>query len=463
MIRIFKHYVPSALLLVGLVELLLIGSSYAAAVAIRAVLADLDSFTIERNWGSLLIFTATMSLSMLATGGYRTDSVFDSRVIFVRLIISLLASLVIISLVSYSFGYIEVWRSVFLIAALLSVSLVLLNRKLFSSLVNLDLFRRRILVLGAGENAKKILDLMEEGPNRRFTIVDFVVGPGGTQRLNCARQVNLDTELVGIAEEKGVDEIVVAVDDRRGAMPVQSLLALKARGYRICDLASFFERERGYVDLQTLSHSWLIFSDGFVGGRGAQRLVKRGLDILISVAFLLFTLPILVVTAIAVKLSSPGPILYSQERVGLFGRPYRLYKFRSMRQDAEKDGKPQWAQKGDPRVTSVGRIIRLTRIDEIPQVLNVLRGDMSFVGPRPERPFFVDQLRQSIPFYEERHHVKPGITGWAQLNYPYGATEEDARHKLEYDLYYIKNYSNFLDLLILISTVRVVLFADGAR
>ena len=255
----------------------------------------------------------------------------------------------------------------------------------------------------------------------------------------------------------------MALDERRGAFPVHDLLACKVKGMAVTDLPSFFERERGYVDLATLQPSWLIFSDGFVGGKAYEKAAKRIFDIVVSLIVLMVCMPILIGTAIIIKLTSKGPVLYRQERTGLHDRRFNLLKFRSMRVDAEKETGPQWASQNDPRVTPIGRFIRHARIDEIPQIFNVLKGDMSFVGPRPERPYFVEQLSEQVPYYRERHNVKPGITGWAQLNFPYGASMDDARRKLEYDLYYIKNYSLFLDFLILLQTARVVLFQDGVR
>jgi sugar transferase (PEP-CTERM system associated) len=254
----------------------------------------------------------------------------------------------------------------------------------------------------------------------------------------------------------------VAVEDRRKEMPVNDLLHLKLSGVDIVEFSTFWEKETGRVDLDTVHPSWMIFSDGF-GGTTATRAVKRGFDLLVSLSFLFLTLPVLAATALLIKLDTRGPIFYRQERVGQHGRPFMLLKFRSMVTDAERDGVPQWAGSGDARVTRVGRVIRQTRIDEIPQVFNVLIGDMSFIGPRPERPFFVQELATKIPYYAERHRVKPGITGWAQINFPYGASIEDAKQKLEYDLYYIKNHSIFLDCIILLQTARVVLFPEGVR
>lgn len=286
---------------------------------------------------------------------------------------------------------------------------------------------------------------------------------GGDREAKIGEDRNIwgNLGLAELAREQNVEEIVVALDDRRDSMPVRALLDCKLAGLTITDYATFWERETGKVDLEALHPSWLIFSDGFVGGR-PQAIVKRVFDLMSSLVLLAATFPLLCLTAILVRLDSPGPIFYRQERVGLNGVPFPLLKFRSMANDAEKDGVPRWAEVNDTRVTGVGRVIRLTRVDEIPQIINVMRGEMSFIGPRPERPFFVDRLKDLIPYYYERHRVKPGISGWAQLNYPYGASDEDAKQKFQFDLYYIKNYSLFLDLIVLVQTARVVMWPSGA-
>jgi len=256
---------------------------------------------------------------------------------------------------------------------------------------------------------------------------------------------------------------VLALEERRNALPLKDLLRVRTTGVAVSEISSFLERETGRIDLNSVNPSWLIFSDGFASGRMLSSVVKRAFDVTASLLLLILTLPVILVTALAIKLESRGPAFYRQRRVGLYNQAFDIVKLRSMRQDAEVAGKAVWAEKDDPRITRIGRFIRKVRIDELPQTWSVLKGEMSFVGPRPERPQFVEQLEQQLPYYAERHMVKPGITGWAQINYPYGASIEDARHKLEYDLYYAKNYSPFLDLLILLQTLRVVLWPAGAR
>jgi sugar transferase (PEP-CTERM system associated) len=245
-------------------------------------------------------------------------------------------------------------------------------------------------------------------------------------------------------------------------MPLQELLDCKVSGIDVYDIATHFEKNLGQIRVGYVNPGWLIFGDGFDQGV-VRTAVKRAFDISCSAILLVLAAPVMLLSALAIKLDSPGPVLYRQERVGLNGRRFSIAKFRSMREDAEKEGRPRWATANDDRVTRVGRLIRLLRIDELPQIFNVLRGDMSLVGPRPERPFFVDQLQQQVPYFAVRHSVKPGVTGWAQVRYPYGSSVEDAIQKLQYDLYYVKNHSLFLDIVILFETVVVVLTGKGAR
>ncbi|MEX1147169.1 MAG: TIGR03013 family XrtA/PEP-CTERM system glycosyltransferase, partial [Sphingomonadales bacterium] len=362
-------------------------------------------------------------------------------------------SLIATSVILYLFPDVDIWRSVFLYALGIATVGIIISRAIFIRVVDMELFRRRILVLGAGGNARRILELEKAKNGENFTCMAYLRMSDKEPAIAGSLPFAKIGSLADYAERKQVSEIVVAIEERRGTLPTEELLACRMQGLKVTDYTSFIERETGVVDLDSVSPSWLIFSDGFGGGGRYDLVVKRSFDILASAILLLLSLPILLVTAILVKLTSPGPVFYRQERVGQYGRPYMVMKFRSMRNDAEQNG-PVWARANDDRVTPVGRFIRSTRIDEIPQIFNVLTGHMSFVGPRPERPVFVAELNGQIPYYSERHQVKPGITGWAQINYPYGASVEDARQKLQYDLYYIKNYSSLLDFLILVQTLR---------
>jgi sugar transferase (PEP-CTERM system associated) len=338
------------------------------------------------------------------------------------------------------------------------------TRGTFLMTLGRGLLKRRIVVLGNGTQAGRIAKLVESGENQHFVPVSFVRMPGerapvGAEAIDWSESD--PDSLASLGYRRCASEVVVATDDRRG-LPVRQLLHCKLAGIRVTDFLDFWERETRTVDLEALRPSWLFYSDGFRCGIVDEAL-KRAFDIVVSLALLIFSLPLLAATACLIKLDSPGPIFYRQERVGLRGQIFTIFKFRSMRVDAERDGSPKWAEKKDPRVTRVGAIIRKLRIDELAQILNVLRGDMSFVGPRPERPYFVANLASVIPYYGERHWVRPGITGWAQINYPYGASIEDARCKLSFDLYYVKNQSIFLDFLILLQTARVIFWSHGAR
>lgn len=320
---------------------------------------------------------------------------------------------------------------------------------------------RAILVLGAGPIARSIADL-EGFSARPFRIAGFIDDdPTAASSLPEDRRLlgGLD-QLQHIVDETRPDLIVVGQDDRRGAFPAGALLDCRLRGISVEDWPAFYEKVTGKILVSDLRPSWLIFSDGFVKTRRAI-IIKRAIDVMLSLAGVLVTSPLIAVTALAVKLESPGPVLFRQTRLGQYGRPFTIYKFRSMRADAEKHTGAVWAQKDDPRVTRIGRFLRRTRLDELPQLYNVLIGEMSFIGPRPERPEFIEELEGRVPLYRARLSVKPGVTGWAQVRYSYGASVEDTVEKLQYDLYYIKNLSLFLDILILISTIQVVLFGRG--
>ncbi len=322
----------------------------------------------------------------------------------------------------------------------------------------------RVIIVGTGPEALEVArDLAANGRSGR-RIMGFYPASAEVQgEVPVAGVLDRRTGLAEWVREHGVGEIIVAVREQRGGMlPMDELLACRTQGVTILDLAAFYERTRAEVPIDSLKASWLVYGTGFVQGP-LRRLAKRSFDIVSSSVLLVLASPVMLVAAIAIKLDSAGPVLYRQERVGLAGRGFMCIKFRSMRTDAERDGVARWATKNDSRVTRVGAFMRKTRIDELPQLLSVLNGEMSMVGPRPERPSFVAQLREQIPFYDLRHSIKPGLTGWAQVRYSYGASLDDARRKHQFDLYYVKNNSLFLDLLVLIETVTVVLFREGAQ
>ncbi|WP_282604511.1 TIGR03013 family XrtA/PEP-CTERM system glycosyltransferase [Pelagibius sp. Alg239-R121] len=409
----------------------------------------------------MILFTAVVMTAMFSLGLYNWQFSSKFSDIFTRLFVSFLISTFALSVIFYTLPDLTIWRSALAIAMLAAFPALIILRLVFLQIVDNSQLKHKIIIIGVGERAAQLEDREHDGRSCRFVCAGFVQIPGEQLKVTPERILPDDIKLVEYVEENGIDEIVVAVQDRRGHLPLPSLVDCRLNGTAITDYMSFRERESLCIDLNALNPSWFLFSEGFPGGR-LQQAFKRALDIAVSLVMLIFLLPIIVATAIAVRLESPGPIFYRQERMGFRGKTFVLTKFRSMRVDAERDG-PQWAAANDSRVTAVGAFVRKTRIDEIPQILNVLRGDMSLVGPRPERPFFVEQLADVIPYYSERHRVKPGVTGWAQLNYPYGASIEDARQKLQYDLYYIKYYSLLLDLSIIAQTVRVVLWPQGVR
>jgi sugar transferase (PEP-CTERM system associated) len=417
-----------------------------------------------------IVLASLTVLMMVAVGLYNDATLANFRAMIARIALALaLEAPIIFTAVllyrDFAWPTVPAWSMWYLKVISALVACLVITRVAFLCLGEARVWKRRVVVIGTGERAERIRHLSELATGGNFVPAGFVSLDGDGRdhdgaAVSFAEGLDAD-HLYDFAKRCGASEIVVATDDRRG-LPVRPLLSCKARGIAVTEFLTFCERESGRVDLDALRPSWLIYSDGFRVS-WADRAVKRAFDVVVSAAMLVLTLPLLVLTAMAIKLEDGGAVFYTQERVGLFGRRFTLHKFRSMRADAESAGVPQWAAQSDSRVTRVGWFIRKVRIDELPQLVNVLKGDMSFIGPRPERPYFVTQLEQTIPFYGERHAVKPGITGWAQISHPYGASWQDARQKLSYDLYYVKNHNLLLDIIILIQTVRVILFGEGAR
>jgi sugar transferase (PEP-CTERM system associated) len=471
MLRIFGHFVPVSAVALGVFEIIFM------SLALYLMTAPFDAGHFWQIHVSVVPAQFSVGLSMLATismiavGLYNYDVFLDARVMIIKILLALTLAAPVAALAVLILKHnppasrVDRYSVWFLKTTFVWMSCVLATRVVFLRFSDTNIFRRRIVILGTGARAARIAELVLRDDNRYFVPTAFVHACGDTAQVpGAALDLDGTTDeyaLAKCARATGAREVVVATDDRRG-MPVGQLLHCKIAGVNVVDYLTFWERENGKVDIDALQPSWLIYSDGFRQGVVVDA-VKRLLDVSVSVALLIFALPLMLMAAAATRLESSGPVLYRQERTGRNGRPFVLLKFRSMTVDAERDGAPRWAASADPRVTRVGAILRKFRIDELPQLLNVLRGDMSFVGPRPERPYFVDQLARNIPFYGERHSVKPGITGWAQVNYPYGASLDDARQKLAYDLYYVKNRTLFLDLVILVQTVRVILFTEGAR
>jgi sugar transferase (PEP-CTERM system associated) len=351
---------------------------------------------------------------------------------------------------------IEASRQVLLLSEILVGWLVCIvaSRRIFNRVMRERWFIRRVLVIGSASGIARMQRLVSGGRERLF---EQVAGDGLGQDSGSPA---LSPDAL---QRHRIWGIVVAADAAETMpLPFTALVDCKLRGIPVFDEAVFSEQHLGRIDLGVVKPEWLVFADGFVASRLGSA-AKRLVDVCVSLCLLLLTLPLVLLIALLVRIDSPGPVLYRQERVGLYGRMFTLLKFRSMRVDAEKAGGPLWASRRDPRITRVGGFIRRLRIDELPQLFNILLGQMSMIGPRPERPHFVERLADAIPHYRERHYVKPGLTGWAQVNYPYGASIEDARHKLSYDLYYVKNRAPLLDMLILLATIRVILFGEGAR
>jgi len=463
-IRFFRHYVPLNLLLLVLIEALILAGAIYAGVSARFFDGGAIPDSLNPLLPKALTFTVVMLGLMTASGLYDLEWQGGVRALLQRLGLSFGLGLVTMSLLFYFFPALLVGRGAFLLSFGLALLGILLSRALFIRWARVGALKTRALVIGTGSRAAHVESLLSKRGHASNTQVIGYLPMGGSHHfVDHARIVDTQESLPELAARLQINEIILAVRDRRGGgMPIQELLTCKLRGIRIVELSSFFERENGHLQIDSMNASWMILAEGFHQGI-IRDTVKRLFDLLVSAIMLAITLPIMALTALMIKLESPGPILYRQERVGQGGRSFTILKFRSMCVDAEKDGKPRWARQNDSRITLTGRCIRRTRIDELPQIFNVFFGDMSFVGPRPERPYFVQDLTQKIPYYGVRHTVKPGITGWAQVRYPYGATDEDAMHKLQYDLYYVKNHSLFLDFMILFQTAQVVLWGKGVR
>jgi len=463
-IRFFRHYVPLNLLLLVLIEALILGGAIYVGVGARFFEGGVIPESLNPLLPKALTFTVVMLGLMTASGLYDLEWQGGVRALLQRLGLSFGLGLVTMSLLFYFFPALLVGRGAFLLSFGLALLGILLSRALFIRWARAGALKTRALVIGTGSRAAHVESLLaNRGHASNTQVIGYLPMGGSHHFVDHARIFDTQEPLPELAARLQINEIILAVRDRRGGgMPIQDLLKCKLLGIRIVELSSFFERENGHLQLDSMNASWMILAEGFHQGI-IRDTVKRLFDLLVSATMLAITLPVMAITALMIKLESPGPVLYRQERVGQGGRSFIILKFRSMCVDAEKDGKPRWARQNDSRVTLTGRFIRRTRIDELPQIFNVFFGDMSFVGPRPERPYFVEDLIQKIPYYGVRHTVKPGITGWAQVRYPYGATDEDAMHKLQYDLYYVKNHSLFLDFMILFQTAQVVLWGKGVR
>ena len=472
-IRFLGQYLPVSIVVRAVLETALM---YFVLIGAAMLRLHRDVASIERTLGPLwpraLLFSLAMFASFVAFGLHSGRQRARSAGIFVRIVAAVALGGAISGLSLFLIPDLWIGRGVVALAGLGAAVVAVMLHVTFARIIDERVFKGRVLVYGVGRNAEAISQLRRRADRRGFVLIGFVRPPGESPSFFPAELAGFPAERVldgevGLPElcrRLDVDEIVVAVDDRRRNFPIRELLECRLAGVDVTELLTFLERESGRVRVDVLNPSWIIFGEGYRRG-SLRQLSSRALDLIASAVLILVSLPAIVATVIAIKLEDGlrAPVLYRQERVGFGGRIFKLMKFRSMRIDAEAPGEARWAQKDDPRVTRVGAVIRRLRIDELPQILNVLRGDMSLVGPRPERPEFVAELSKKIPYYFERHCLKPGITGWAQLCYPYGSSEVDAVEKLQYDLYYIKNNSLLLDLVILVQTAEVALFGKGAR
>jgi sugar transferase (PEP-CTERM system associated) len=465
-VRLFSQYVHISIAALAGVEAAIFYLSVVFAYRVRVgTFAPVTSLPNENAlWLCAAAFGAANLISALAFGLYSSRQRARTTGLFVRLVAALAAADVATAAVLYTVPDLWLGRGVLALSTLFSLIGAGLSRGVFVRVMDERFFKRRVLIYGVGQRTAAISGLRRRSDRRGFEIVGFVEPAGESLAVRPELVLDASAGILDLCTRLDVHEVVVAMEDRRRGFPILGLLECRLAGIEVTELLTFLERETGRVRIDVLNPSWMIFGDGF--RRDPLRLFSsRSLDLVASVVLVVLSLPIMLLAILAIKLEDGwrAPIFYGQARVGLGGRTFTVLKFRSMRTDAERDGQAQWAQKSDPRVTKVGAVIRKLRIDELPQILNVLAGHMSFVGPRPERPQFVAELAQKIPYYVQRHCVKPGITGWAQLCYPYGSSEQDALEKLQYDLYYIKNNTLLFDLAILVQTAEVVFMGKGAR
>jgi sugar transferase (PEP-CTERM system associated) len=465
-IRLFSHYVQVSIAAIAAVEAIAFLGAMLLAYRVRFEtwypVASVGSTTTL--WLCPAVFIAANLVSILAFGLYSSRQRARTSGVFVRLVAAVAAATFATAAVFYVIPSLWIGRGVLALASFFGVVGAGVSRALFSRMIDESLLKRRVLIYGVGVRTIAISELRRRSDRRGFEIVGYVQPDGESVAVPPERVLDAPEGILQLCTRFDVHEVVVAMEDRRRGFPILGLLECRLAGIEVTELLTFLERETGRVRIDVLNPSWMIFGEGF--RRDPLRLFSsRALDLVASVLLLMLSLPFLLITMLAIKLEDGwrAPVFYGQARVGLGGQTFMVLKFRSMRTDAERDGQAQWAKKSDPRVTRVGAVIRKLRIDELPQILNVVSGQMSFVGPRPERPQFVEELAQKIPYYVQRHCVKPGITGWAQLCYPYGSSEEDALEKLQYDLYYIKNNTLLFDLAILVQTAEVVFMGKGAR
>jgi sugar transferase (PEP-CTERM system associated) len=463
-VKLLGYSVPGSIAALVAVECVLLFAAVYGGFQTRFAM-DLSLVQYSEIWPRAALFTLTNILSFVALGLYSERQRAQTIGMALRVALALLGGTAAATIVIFLLPDFDIGRGVLAISALIALVLAIAARKIFDRVADTEAFKKRVLVYGAGLQANALASLRRRSDRRGHAIVGFVGANGEDVQVQHARVLTTkDKDLPKLCRRLAVDEVVVAMDDRRREFPIAALLDCRLAGIDVTELVTFLERETGRVRVDLVNPTWMIFGGGFRRDT-LRRFTSRVLDIAAGLLLFAVSLPVIVVTIIAIKIEDGlrSDVFYRQPRVGYGGRVFDLLKFRSMRADAEREGKAIWAQLNDPRVTRVGALIRKLRIDELPQILNVLAGHMSLVGPRPERPEFVKELSTKIPYYAQRHAVKPGITGWAQICYPYGSSDHDALQKLQYDLYYIKNNSFLFDLAIIVQTAEVVFMGKGAR
>jgi sugar transferase (PEP-CTERM system associated) len=465
-IRIFNHHLNAGYFWLALIDMVLFllapfaGAALYFADSPGGFAVNVDNLPVQAG-----IFAAVTVMALYSMGLYEPRLREGINGILLRTAGAFGLMTVAMMVIFYVIPDLHIWRGNFALSAGIAMVATLINRLTWTRFIDLDQFQRRVLVLGTGSTASTISGKMRRKADRRgFRIVGFVRQADEETLVEREPTLTLDSPLSEYVRQHAIDEIVIALEERRENLPQEELMRCRSMGVTVMDVVDFFEREAGKVIIEHVHPSWFTFTTGFKPG-DANRMSKRLFDVSMSFMLLMVAWPFMLATVVAIWIEDGfgAPVLYKQRRVGLNGRIYEVIKFRSMTVNAEGDGKARWATTNDARVTKVGKFIRKTRIDELPQILNVMAGDMAFVGPRPERPEFVRELKETVPYYEKRHCVKPGITGWAQMNYPYGACLKDTFNKLEFDLYYVKHQSLFLDFLVLLQTAEVILFGKGAR
>lgn len=454
--QLFNRYVSTRSLTIFAGELLLIFGSVALAASIQG------TANLSGNIWKIALVTVICQLCLYYNDFYDMTVVHSSRELIVRLLQAAGAASILLAAMYFVKPTLMIGDGIFVSALCVFVLAILAWRLAFNHVTGTLRLEERVLFVGTGDSARKVARQVLDQHDFAYRVIGFIDNDASRigERIVNPGIVGTPADIDRLVAQHHINRIVVGLPDRRGKLPVEELLRAKMAGVRVEEATTMYERVTGKILIDDLRPSWLIFSDGFHVSRVA-RLMKRAIDLALSIAMIVVAVPVMLLTAAAVWLEDGGPVLYRQERVGENGQTFVLSKFRSMRKDAET-GTPVWAKDDDDRVTRIGRFIRKTRLDELPQLWNVIRGDMSFVGPRPERPYFVEELTRAIPFYQQRLAVKPGLTGWAQVKYRYGSSLEDAMEKLRYDLYYIKHLSVVFDLTIVFDTVKVVLFRKGA-